>query len=69
MIQGAPGTGKTILAQKFVADKMLKQQKGIVFCANKLIKSKLQHILLNEHQLDPENLDFRIFQVALRLKV
>ncbi len=61
MIQGAPGTGKTILAQKFVADKMLKQQKGIVFCANKLIKSKLQHILLNEHQLDPENLDFRIF--------
>ncbi|WP_026708921.1 NERD domain-containing protein [Flavobacterium frigidarium] len=61
IIQGAPGTGKTALAIKFLAENLLKQQKGIVFCANKLIRSKLEHIILNDYQLDPNNIDFRIF--------
>ena len=40
---------------------ILKQQKGIVYCANKLIRSKLEHIILNDYQLDPNNINFRIF--------
>jgi superfamily II DNA/RNA helicase len=61
IIQGAPGTGKTSLALKFLAENLLKQQKGIVYCANKLIKSKLEHIILNDYQLDSNNINFRIF--------
>lgn len=61
IVQGAPGTGKTALAIKFLAENLLKQQKGIVYCANKLIRSKLEHIILNDYQLDPNNINFRIF--------
>lgn len=61
IVQGAPGTGKTALATKFLAENLLKQQKGIVYCANKLIRSKLEHIILNDYQLDPNNINFRIF--------
>lgn len=61
IVQGGPGTGKTVLAIKYLAENLLKQQKGIVFCANKLIRSKLEHIILNDYKLDPNNISFRIF--------
>lgn len=66
MVQGAPGTGKTILAQKFLAENLLKQHKGIVFCANKLIRAKLEHIILNEYNLDPNFIQFKIFSELLK---
>lgn len=61
IVQGGPGTGKTVLAIKYLAEKLLKHQKGVVFCANKLIRSKLEHIILNDYKLDPNNISFRIF--------
>lgn len=61
IVQGAPGTGKTALAIKYLAENLLKQQKGIVFCANKLIRSKLEYIILNDYKLDPNNISFRIY--------
>lgn len=61
IVQGGPGTGKTVLAIKYLAENLLKQQKGLVFCANKLIRSKLEHIILNDYKLDPNNISFRIF--------
>jgi hypothetical protein len=61
IVQGAPGTGKTALAVKYLAENLLKQQKGIVYCANKLIRSRLEHIILNDYKLDPNNIAFRIF--------
>jgi hypothetical protein len=61
IVQGGPGTGKTALAIKYLAENLLKQQKGVVFCANKLIRSKLQNIILNDYKLDPNNISFRLF--------
>jgi hypothetical protein len=61
LVQGAPGTGKTVLATKFLAENLLKQHKGIVFCANKLIRSKLEHIIISHYGLDANNISFRIF--------
>jgi hypothetical protein len=61
IVQGGPGTGKTALAIKYLAENLLKQQKGVVFCANKLIRSKLEQIILNDYKLDPNNISFRIF--------
>lgn len=61
IIQGGPGTGKTSLAIKYLAENLLKQQKGVFFCANLLIQSKLEFIILNDYKLDPNNICFRIF--------
>jgi hypothetical protein len=61
IVQGAPGTGKTALATKYVAENLLKQQKGIFYCANKLIRAKLEYIILHDYKLDPNNISFRIF--------
>lgn len=61
IVQGGPGTGKTVLAIKYLAENLLKQQKGVVFCANKLIRSKLEHIILNDYKLDSNCISFRIF--------
>ncbi len=61
MVQGAPGTGKTVLAKKFIAENLLKQHKGIVYCANKLVMSKLKHILTEQYKLDANLIDFRIY--------
>ena len=61
IVQGAPGTGKTALAVKYLAEHLLKQQKGIVYCANKLIRARLEHIILNDYKLDSNNIAFRIF--------
>lgn len=66
MIQGGPGTGKTILAQKFLAENLLKQQKGIFFCANKLIRTKLEYIIINEYGLDPNYVKFHIYSEAFK---
>ncbi|MDP2384761.1 MAG: NERD domain-containing protein [Bacteroidota bacterium] len=65
IVQGAPGTGKTALAVKYLAENLLKQQKGIVYCANKLIRARLEHIILNDYKLDPNNIAFRIFSDAV----
>ena len=65
IIQGGPGTGKTTLAIKYLADNLLKQQKGVVFCANLLVKSKLEHIILNDYELDPNNISFRIYSSSV----
>jgi hypothetical protein len=61
LVQGAPGTGKTVLAKKFIAENYLKQHNGIVFNANKLIKSKLEYVLLRDYELDPNKVSFEIF--------
>lgn len=61
IVQGKPGSGKTVLAQKFIAEQYLMQQTGILFCANKLVKSKLRHLLITEHQLDSNLLDFETY--------
>jgi GTPase SAR1 family protein len=61
LIQGSPGTGKTSLAIRFLAESLLKHQKGIYYCANKLIRARLEHIILKDHQLDPSKVEFRIY--------
>lgn len=61
LVQGAPGTGKTVLATKFLAENLLKQLTGIVFCANKLVRSKLEHIIINHYGIDSNSIEFRIF--------
>ena len=33
----------------------------MVYCANKLIRSRLEHIIINDYKLDPNNIAFRIF--------
>lgn len=61
VIQGVPGTGKTVLAQKFVAESFKTNQTGLFFCANKLVKKHIEHILLQEYSLSPNNIRFEIF--------
>ena len=61
IVQGGPGTGKTSLAIKYLAENLLKQQKGVVFCANILIKTKLEYIILHDYNLDSNNISFRIY--------
>lgn len=61
LVQGAPGTGKTVLATKFLAENLLKQQKGIFFCANKLLRSKMEYLMLNEYKLDANAVSFKIY--------
>lgn len=61
LVQGAPGTGKTVLAVKFLAENLLKQHKGIMYCANKLVRSRLEHIILDDYQLDENSIAFKIF--------
>ena len=61
LIQGVPGTGKTVLATKFIAENLLKQHKGIMFCANKLVRAKLEKIILNDYKLNSNDISFRIY--------
>lgn len=61
LVQGAPGTGKTVLATKFLAENLLKQQKGLFFCANKLLRSKMEYLILNEYKLDANSVSFKIY--------
>lgn len=68
IVQGAPGTGKTVLAVKFLAENLLKQKKGIVYCANRLLRFKLEHIIVNDYGLDPTSISFRIFSDAVTIE-
>ncbi len=68
LIQGAPGTGKTVLATKFIAENLLKQHKGIFFCANLLLRSRLENIIINQFDLDSNFISFRIFSNAVTLE-
>lgn len=61
IVQGTAGTGKTTLATKFIAEKLLRQQKGIFLCANKLVRSKLEYLIINEYKLDPNSISFKVF--------
>ena len=61
IIQGAPGTGKTVLAKKFLAENILKQQKGIYFCANKLIKSKIEHSIVRDYGVNESLVQFKVY--------
>lgn len=65
IIQGAPGTGKTVLAKKFLAENILKQQKGIYFCANKLIKSKIEHSIIRDYGINDSLIQFKIYNEGL----
>lgn len=61
IVQGAPGTGKTVLAKKFLAEQIIKQQKGIFYCANKLVKSKIEHSILRDYNVSAELISFKLF--------
>lgn len=61
IIQGAPGTGKTVIAKKFLAENILKQQKGIYYCANKLIKSKIEHSVTRDYGISDTLIQFKVY--------
>lgn len=62
IIQGAPGTGKTVLAMKFLAENILKQQKGIYYCANKLIKAKIEYSITRDYGVNESLIQFKVYQ-------
>ena len=61
IIQGAPGTGKTVLAKKFLAENILMQQKGIYYCANRLIKSKIEHSIIRDYGINNSLIKFKVY--------
>lgn len=61
MVMGPPGSGKTVLARKFIANQKLMDQKGIYLCATKLLSAYMKHDLFTEHQIDQEGLIIRTF--------
>ena len=61
IIQGAPGTGKTVIAKKFLAENILKNQKGIFYCANKLIKSKIEHSIISDYGVNDSLIKFKVY--------
>ena len=61
LIQGAPGTGKTVLAKKFLAENILMNQKGIYYCANKLIKSKIEHSIIRDYGVNESLINFKVY--------
>ena len=61
IIQGAPGTGKTVLAKKFLAENILMQQRGIYYCANKLMKSKIEHAIIRDYEMDNSLIKFKVY--------
>lgn len=67
MVQGGPGTGKTVLATKFLAYKVINGQKGLFFCANRLIERRLKHIMFREYHFTDDNISFGIFTEHTRL--
>lgn len=68
MVQGAPGTGKTVLATKFLAQNLLKQHKGVFFCANKLLRSKMEYLIHDEYKLDSNLISFRIYHAEINVE-
>jgi hypothetical protein len=61
LVQGAPGTGKTVLATKYLAESLMRQQKGVFICANKLLRSRMEHLAHVEYGLDQNSITFKIF--------
>jgi hypothetical protein len=61
LVQGAPGTGKTVLATKYLAESLMRQQKGVFLCANKLLRSRMEHLAHVEYGLDQNLITFKIF--------
>lgn len=61
MIQGPPGSGKTVLARKFIADQILKDQKGIYLCATTLLSAHMDHDLLEVNGIDRNGLTIRTY--------
>lgn len=61
IIEGGPGTGKTVLAKKFIAEKLIRKQQGVFYCANNLIKNKLKYIFLEEYQVSTTKIIFETF--------
>lgn len=61
IIQGAPGTGKTVLAKKFLAENVLKNQQGIYYCANRLIKAKLEHSIIRDYDVSNSLVQFKVY--------
>lgn len=61
LVQGAPGTGKTVLAKKFLAENILMNQKGIYYCANKLIKSKIEHSIIRDFEVNDSLINFKVY--------
>lgn len=61
LVQGAPGTGKTVLATKYLAESLLRNQKGVFICANKLLRSRIEHLAHVEYGLDQNSITFKIF--------
>lgn len=68
IIQGAPGTGKTVLAKKFLAEHILKQQKGIYYCANKLIKAKIEHSIIRDYGVNDSLIEFKVYSENVKLE-
>ncbi|HYF66698.1 MAG TPA: NERD domain-containing protein [Ohtaekwangia sp.] len=67
MVQGAPGTGKTVLAMKFLAENIIKQHKGVFYCANKLLRAKMEYWAYEEYRLDRNLVTFRIFHPDINI--
>lgn len=65
MVQGAPGTGKTVLATKFLAENVIKQHKGIYFCANRLLRAKMEYLIHDEYKIDSNLVKFSIYYQGL----
>ncbi|WP_313190118.1 NERD domain-containing protein [Sphingobacterium sp.] len=61
LIQGKPGTGKTVLALKVIAENYLNQKTGVIFCANLLVKRKIEHLLISEYRINSSYISFEIF--------
>ncbi len=68
MVQGGPGSGKTLLGVKFLANNIVKQQKGLVYCANIFIKTKLEYQMLHDHKIEANCVTFRIFSKEVTLE-
>jgi hypothetical protein len=61
LIQGAPGTGKTTLALKYLAESLMKNRKVVYVCANRLIQSRLEHSIKTDYRLDTNSVLFMIY--------
>jgi ribosomal protein S6 len=61
LIEGGPGTGKTVISKKYLAEYILKHQTGIYYCANKLIKSRLEHSINRDYNISENLIKFKVF--------
>ncbi len=62
-IEGGPGTGKTTIAKGYI--KLFSQQRGLYLCWNKLLQSKIQHLLREEGLSSCDVMQFGSFLIKL----